>query len=338
MQGKKLFIFPAIFIAVLLPVAVAALLIYTPGEDADECGPTTLDLPPHSHGYGLVSTMKNDMQLIMNVSDAAELYQLNDEGRLELCGGDLTGEAKHITVDVNDARLALGERLPVTVTLTVRDQATGAVYIDARDAPAMYAPGHGYHFGDNYLVPNGATYDWTVTVSPVQALRQDGAQNLWSEPVTWAGSFTLDDAGNVTGKASGVQTIGDFIGQGLHVTLSYEPDAVPLYEADGATVATGDASHYFVVDVTDHAVNYEEKLPGAEVTLTFAQGDESFEARAQPVISPDYGFHYGANVALPPGEWTITVHVAGLSFMRHAGSALGVGRAAISEDFTFTVE
>jgi hypothetical protein len=99
----------------------------------------------------------------------------------------------------------------------------------------------------------------------------------------------------------------------------------------------GPDSRYFAVDVTDHAVNYEEKLPGAVVTLIFERGGESFEVVLDPVISPIYGFHYGANVALGPGEWQITVRVEGMDFLRHAGAAVTLARKAVSGSFAYTV-
>ncbi|NDJ77273.1 MAG: hypothetical protein GYB65_13545 [Chloroflexi bacterium] len=350
MQGKRVFLFPLIFVLVTAPVAIYALVTFTPDSDCDcECS-TAANVAPHSHGYGLVSSITDDMQLIFNVTPAAELYQLNDDGRLELCGDiDVSAEMKHITIDVNDAALSLGERLPVSVTLTIVDAATGNVLVSEQNAPAMYAQGHGYHFGDNYLVPNGTTYDWTVTVSPVTALRQPGVEDLWTEPVTWEGSFALAEDGTVTQAAAagssgmfssasgGVITVGDFIAQGLHVTLVYEDRAIPLVAADGTAQGVPDGSRYFVVDVTDHQVNFEEKLPGAEVVLVFERDSSTLEVTADPVISPLYGFHYGANVALEPGEWSITVEVAGLAFRRHAGSTVNLGRSPISETFTLAV-
>ena len=98
---------------------------------------------------------------------------------------------KHVTVDVIDARFGLGERLPVTIALAIQRADSGETVVEAT-APAMYAPGHGYHFGDNYVPPSGAAYDWTFTISPVEALRQEGTEDLWLEPVEWRGSFTLD--------------------------------------------------------------------------------------------------------------------------------------------------
>jgi hypothetical protein len=248
-------------------------------------------------------------------------------------------EMKHVTVDVNDARLNPGERLPVTVYLTIRRADSGTVVVE-RDAPAMYAPGHGYHFGDNFLLENDNAYSWTVTVSPVQALRQAGAQDVWREPVTWEGEFRLDADGNVIDKPAGVQIIGDVSQSGLHVTLGHQ-DAVPLYDVsengDAIPQEIAPDSRYFVVDVTDHAVNYEEKLPGATVTLTFRCAGETFDVQAAPVISPLYGFHYGANVPLTPGEWQITVTVEALDFWRHAGAAVSLGREPVSATFDFAV-
>lgn len=337
MRDKRLLIFPAVFALVLIPVLVVALLIYQPNDSSADCDcSAAANVQPHSHGSGLVTELRDGMQLIMNVSAAAELYQLVD-GKLELCG-ELTGDMKHVTVDVIDARFGLGERLPVTIELAIRRAGTGETVVEAT-APAMYAPGHGYHFGDNYVLPGGATYDWTFTISPVDALRQAGTQDLWLEPVEWQGSFTLDDEGGVAGKAASPVPVGDFTRSGLHVTLSEAP-AVQLYapdeSGDSAPVPLEPGSRYFVVDVTDHAVNYEEKLPGAEVTLAFARDGESFEVQAEPVISPLYGFHYGANVALDAGDWAITVQVGGLDFLRHAGAAVSLARNPISETFDYT--
>jgi uncharacterized protein involved in high-affinity Fe2+ transport len=338
MHDKRLLIFPIIFALVLIPVMVVALLVYQPGDSSADCDCSSVaNAQPHSHGAGLASELRDGMQLIMNVSAGAELYQLVD-GKLELCG-ELTGDMKHVTVDVLDARFGLGERLPVTVELVIRRADTGETVVEAT-APAMYAPGHGYHFGDNFVLPGGATYDWTFTISPVQALRQEGTQDLWLEPVEWRGSFTLDAEGNVAGRAASLAVIGDFVRSGLHVTLSEGPP-VQLYAPDGAggtmPVPLEPGSRYFVVDVTDHAVNYEEKLPGAKVTLTFARGGESFDVQAEPAISPVYGFHYGANVALDSGEWQITVEVGGLDFLRHAGAAVSLARNPISAAFDYLV-
>ncbi len=338
MSDRKLLIFPLIFALVLAPVFVVALLTFNPGSEC-ECDCGALPAVAHSHGYGLTSTIKDDMQLIFNVSPAATLYKVED-GALELCSGDVTDiELKHITVDVNDARLALGERLPVTVNLTVRDAATDAVIVEA-GAPAMYAPGHGYHFGDNYRVPNGGTYTFEVTVSPVQARRLEGAQNIWLEPVTWRGTFEINADGTVAGKASGLQQLGEFTEDGVHVLLS-QAAAQPLYEVmDGQTVASDPlaGARYLVVDVTDHTVNYEEKLPGATVQVTFERAGDTVEATLEPAISPVYGFHYGANVTLDPGEWQATVTVGGLDFLRHAGAAVSLARGTISDTITLTLE
>jgi hypothetical protein len=319
---RLLLIIPIAFIAVVTPFVIMALMDYNPGSSGN-CDCTTAPLTvPHSHGGGLETAVTNGMQLILNVSSAAELYQVVD-GKLQLCGDSLTDDMKHVTVDVIDARLMLGERLPVNVALEIRRADTGEVVVQAA-APAMYAPGHGYHFGDNFILPGGADYAWAVTVSPVEALRQGGAQDVWLEPVTWDGEFSLNADGTVTGKAAPVQLIGDFSKNGLHVTLGYQ-DAMP-------------DSRYFVVDVTDHAVNYEEKLPGADVTLTFRQDSAEVTTALQPVISPVYGFHYGANIALEPGTWNVTVDVAGLDFLRHAGAAVSLPRGTISGELVYTAE
>ena len=123
------------------------------------------------------------------------------------------------------------------------------------------------------------------------------------------------------------------------MTLSEAP-AVQLFapgeDGESAPLPLEPGSRYFVVDVTDHAVNYEEKLPGAEVMLIFERGGESIEVRAEPVISPLYGFHYGANVALDEGDWQITVQVGGLDFLRHAGAAVSLARNPISDPFAYT--
>ena len=337
MQNRNLLIYPLIFAAVLVPVMIAALVTFQPGADCDDCDCATLPaVAAHTHGAGIARSVQDNMQLILNVSNAAALYQVVD-GTLEICGGAVEGNMKHITVDVNDARLALGERLPVDVTLTVRAANTGAVVVEA-GMPAMYAQSHGYHFGDNFLLPNDATYDWTVTISPVQVLRQEGAKNLWTEPVTWSGTFTVDAEGNVIGKAGSVQPIGDAIDEGLHIMLGYQ-GGQPLYEPGAAEPATLAAnSRYFVVDVTDHTVNYEEKLPGATVALHFESGDTSFSVPLEPVISPEYGFHYGANVPLTAGEWQITVEVTELNFWRHAGSAVNLARNPVRATFTLKLE
>ncbi|MBN2304515.1 MAG: hypothetical protein JXQ72_08570 [Anaerolineae bacterium] len=358
MQNKNLLIYPLIFALILAPVFIVALITYRPGDNCNDCNCAAFPVAAHSHGVGLITAVQDDMQLIFNVSAGATLYQIGDDGGLELCGGNTTEtDLKHITIDVNDARLALGERLPVSVELVLRNADSGAMVLEAA-APAMYAPGHGYHFGDNYLVPPDTTYAWTVTISPVQALRQAGAQNVWLTPVIWEGTFTLDAAGNVVGKDAGLQPVGDWIDKGLHVSVSMG-DPVPLYDVTGSDSTgspdvpsgVGENARYFVVDVTDHAVNYEEKLPGADVTLHFAQaeaqsdaqsdaqsGGTTLEVTASPVISPVYGFHYGANVALAPGTWTVKVTVSGLDFVRHAGAALSLAREPVSKTFVFTVE
>jgi len=329
-------VFPVVFMLVMVPVSVAALLLYQPDQGVSGAAPPTA--VPHSHGVGLASTVKGDMQLIFNVSPAAQLYQVV-EGKLELCGDGSLDAMKHITLDVKDARLSLGERLPVRVHFSIQDADSGDTVIEA-DTPAMVAAGHGYHFGDNFMLPNDAHYAWTVTVSPVQALRQEGAQSFWLEPITWEGSFRLDAQGNVI-KAAGVQPIGDFTKGGLHVSLSHQA-AVQLYEVteSGESIPQDlpPNSRYFLVDVTDHILNYEEKLPGATITLTFQQADTEFSTVLPAVISPTYGFHYGANVTLSPGMWQITVTVEGLDILRHAGAAVGLTRGAVSGTFEYMVE
>ncbi len=339
MTDRKTLIVLLVFIVALVPVLVIALLTYRPGED-QECGPTApTTYAAHTHTTGLTVEIKDGMQLVFNVSPAAQLYQLVD-GTLELCGGDLTdANLRHITVDVNDAALALGERLPVEVSLEVRRQDTGEIVVQA-SAPAMYAPGHGYHFGDNYLVPAGAVYDWTVAISPVKALRQEGAQDLWLEPVVWTGTFTLDEEGQASGQTSAPALIGELTQDGLHIMLSYQ-DARPLYAVEDGTAVPEPLeplSRYYVVDVTDHAVNYEAKLPGAMVTVTFRRYGVALVVPFPPVISPDYGFHYGANVALEPGDWTVEIEVSGLDFLRHAGAAVSLARAPVRASFDFTLD
>lgn len=339
MSGKRALVFPLIFVLVLVPFVIAAFMIFQPGED-DACE-NQVGLPntvPHSHGVGLVTEVQDGMQLIFNVSDGAALYELVD-GQFQLCSGELTDDMKHITVDVNDAMLNPGERLPVTVTLEVRRQDSGETVVQAA-APAMYAPGHGYHFGDNFKLAPDAAYEWTVTISPVEALRQEGAQNLWLEPVTWDGRFVLDAEGSVADKQASPTVIGDFSQRGVHVTLS-ESAPEPLYEvSDGVSVPqdTPAGARYFIVDVTDHVVNYEEKLPGAEVQLTFRQGETVREVSLPPVISPRYGFHYGANIDLAPGTWDVTVRVDGLDVLRHAGAAVSLAGEPVSDSFTVTLD
>jgi hypothetical protein len=333
MTGSKSLIYPIVFMLVLAPVLIVALITYDPGGESCECAARP---GVHTHGVVLASAVQGNMQLIFNVSPAAQLYQAVD-GQLELCGGDISDTAlKHVTVDVNDARLALGERLPVSVEITIRRQDTGEIVVQA-GAPATYSPGHGYHFGDNLRVPNGAAYDWEVIVSPVMVTRLEGAQDLWLEPVTWTGSFAINAEGRIVGKAASLQKIGEFTAGGMHITVSQE-EAHTLYEpqADGTVIAVDPppGSRYFVVDVTDHTVNYEEKLPGATVNLTLKQADVTLITTLAPTISPVYGFHYGANVALGAGEWTMIVEVAGLDFLRHAGPAVtGLTRQPVSHTF-----
>jgi hypothetical protein len=231
----------------------------------------------------------------------------------------------------------------VGVRIEIRDAASGEIVVQA-DAPAMVSPGHGYHFGDNFNLPNEVRYDWTVTISPVQALLLEGAQDFWLEPVTWTGSFELDADGKPLGKAASPQMIDQITDQGIHLMLSVE-DAQTLYAVagDGLTLARDiePDSRYFVLDVTDHTVNYEEKLPGASVIATFTRsapaGDTVITVQFQPVISPIYGFHYGANVALDPGTWTVLVEVSGLDFMRHAGPAVSLPRGTVTGKFDYIV-
>ncbi len=350
MQDKKVFLIPLVFVAVLVPVMIGALIIFRPGQSEAECDCAAAlpSIAPHSHGMALAREIRDQMQLIFNVTPAAELYDVVD-GRLQQVSAQ-DAAMKHVTVDVLDAELALGERLPVTVRLVVRDAATGETAIDD-DAPAMYAPGHGYHFGDNYPLAPGARYDWRVTISPVQALRLTGTEDRWLEPVEWEGSFSLDAEGNVEDKPMAMQTVADFTKQGVHV-LVHAHHAETLYEVrDGEAhpVAAGghaqmgqhgaaDNVRYFAVDVTDHAVNFEEKLLGASVTLTFTQRDTTVEAALQPAISPAMGFHYGANVTLGPGEWAGTVTVSDLDFQRHAGAAVSLPLGAVTGDFAYTIE
>lgn len=341
-SDRKILLYPVIFAVVLLvPVLAAALVVFDPGDECVCDCTNVLPAAAHTHGAGLVTAIKNDMQLVFNVSPAAQLYQVVD-GQLELCGGDIEDRAmKHVTVDVKDARFALGDRLPVEVAIEIRAADDNRVIVQA-GAPAMVAQGHGYHFGDNFRVPNDASYAWTVTISPVQALRQAGAAAVWQEPVSWSGTFTVAADGTVTGQATPPQLVGQATEQGLHITLSVEKPQ-PLYRVvDGESLpveanAPEAGTRYFVVEVTDHSVNYEEKLPGAAVTVIFTQGDSQHIQQFDPVISPVYGLHYGANVALEPGEWTITVEVDGLDFMRHAGAAVSLGRNPVVSTFVYTV-
>ena len=107
MSGHKSLIYPIIFTLALAPILIVLLLTYNPGGGSCNC---TIQAAAHTHGTALASVIKDDMQLIFNVSSAAQLYQVVD-GKLELCGGDMTdADMKHITVDVLDAHLALGER------------------------------------------------------------------------------------------------------------------------------------------------------------------------------------------------------------------------------------
>ncbi len=342
MKDSRLLV-PVVLALILVPIFAVALIVYNPGKNG-ECDCTgAMPVVSHTHGTGLVTEIKDEMQLILNVSPAAQLYQVVD-GNLELCSGDVNDPAlKHITVDVNDARLVLGERLPVTVQIEIRAADSGEIVVQA-GAPAMYSPGHGYHFGDNFNLPNAARYEWAVTISPAQALRQEGAQDVWLEPVTWTGSFELDADGNPVGKAASLTLVDQTTDQGIHIMLSVE-DARSLYAMteSGHTEAvnTPPGSQYFVIDVTDHTVNYEEKLPGADVIVTFerreAEGDTVITAPFEPVISPVYGFHYGANVALDSGTWTILVEVSGLDFLRHAGPAVSLARGTLTGRFEYVV-
>jgi len=344
MQGKQVFLIPLVFIAVLIPVMIAALLLFRPDESDADCDCAGLpQYSAHSHGMALARENIDSVQLLFNVVDAAEVYDVQD-GRLQPVAKP-DPNMKHVTVDVLDAEIALGERLPVSVQLIVRDAETGEVVIEEEDAPAMYAPGHGYHFGDNYPLDPGKQYTFHVTISPVQALRVEGTHDRWLEPIEWEGSFSLDEEGNVEGAAMRMEQVGEFSRQGIHVILNAH-HAETLYEVvDGEARPVEAMDHdemgttrYFAVDVTDHVVNYEEKLVGADVTLTFTQGDTSFDVTLPPVISPVMGFHYGANVELAPGEWTITATVGGLDFQRHAGAAVSLPLGAVSGQFTYTVE
>ncbi len=339
MANRRTLIYLLIFTLALVPALVITLLSYHPGE-GEECSPVApLTYAAHTHTTGLAVAIKDGMQLVFNVGPAEQLYQVVD-GVLEPCGGDpADADLKHISVDVNDAALALGERLPVEVSLEVRRQDSGAVVVQA-SVPAMVAPGQGYHFGDNYRVPAGAAYDWAVTISPVTALRQDGAQDLWREPVVWTGSFTLDAEGRAVGQTDMLALIGELTQDGLHIMLSYQ-DARPLYaveEGEAVPVPPEPLSRYYVVDLTDHAVNYEAKLPGATVTVTFRRYGTALVVPFPAVISPEYGFHYGANVGLEPGDWTVDVEVSELDFLRRAEAAASLASAPVRASFDFTLD
>jgi hypothetical protein len=336
MSDRKTWIVLLAFAVVLAPVAIFLLVTYDPNGDDCNCG-TAPALAAHTHGAGIATTVIDNMQLIFNVSPAATLYKVTD-GTLELCAGDVDDiELKHITLDVKDAGLMPGERLPVTVALTLREAESGDIVVEA-GAPAMYAAGHGYHFGDNFRVPSDAVYDWTVTVSPAAAQRLAGAETLWTEPVTWSGTFTVNADGTIAEKAAGLVAIGNFADDGIHVQLS-TTHAQTIYDAEGTALVTPPDSRYLVVDVTDHAVNYEEKLPGAEVTVTLARdGEMPTTYTLEPTLAPLMGFHYGANVPVTAGEWTVTVEVGGLDFMRHAGSAVTLARGTIRDEFVWVVE
>lgn len=338
MSDRKMLIYPIVFLLLLAPVFIVALLTYNPGSDC-ECDCGTLPNLTHSHGAGLATAVIDDMQLIFNVSPGATLYKVTD-GALELCSGDVTDSAlKHITVDVYDARFMLGDRLPVEVSLTIRDATSGAIVVEGA-APPMIAAGHGYHFGDNYMVPNGAEYTWEATISPVQALRTASTRDRWLEPLTWSGTFTVREDGTIVEKAAAPVMLGEFTAEGIHVMIS-TTGAQALYDVSGdATVAMDPVpeARYIVVDVTDHIVNYEEKLPGATVEITFTRGNETVSATLDPVIAPQLGFHYGTNMVLEPGEWDVTVAVSGLDFLRHAGAAVGLARGIVSDTVVVTVE
>lgn len=339
MPNKKLLLVPALFTLALAPVFIVALLTFQPEKTCPACDCSTIPAGAtvHTHGIGIAAEIKGDLQLIFNVSPAAQLYQVVN-GNLELCGEISDGDLRHVTLDVLDARLALGERLPVSIDLTLRRADTHEIVVEA-GAPAMYAPGHGYHFGDNFLLPGGVDYTWTAVISPVKALRQDGAQTLWLEPVTWEGRFTLNADGSVAGQTAAVQPIGQVSKDGVHVQLGYQRQQRLYAVGDDGTTRLQDippGSLYFVVDVTDHILNYEEKLPGAVVKVIFRQGSTIHEMPFDPVISPLYGFHYGANVALEPGQWQITVEVSDLDFLRHAGAAVNLARDPVRGSFEFT--
>lgn len=339
MHDKKLLLLPLAFTLILVPVFVAALISYQPGKNDQDCPalPASAGGAAHVHGTDLVAEVKNDMQLLLNIGPAEQLYQVVG-GSLQVCGlppGD--SDLKHIAININDARIALGERLPVSVELVLREHDSGDVVVQA-GAPAMVATGYGYHFGDNFRVPPGAVYDWTVRVSPVEALRQEGTQDLWREPVEWSGSFTLDGDGSVTQPQTAVQSIGQFSQGGVAVTLGYQAP-LPLYEVDGGATTRQDylpGSRYFVVTVTDQTILFGEKLPGADVVLTFRQGTTVQEVTFPPVMSPAYGFHYGANVVLAPGKWQITVKIDHLDFLRHASAAIKLPQKPISAAFEVT--
>ena len=339
MSNRKLWVYPMIFALVLVPVFVLALITYQPGKSGDN-NSTTPSVPPHSHYAGMEVAIQNDIQLMFNVSPGAPMYQVTDGGIEQMNMGNANMEQmKHVSVDVRDARLALGERLPVDVSLRIEDAGTGETVFDSV-TNVMYAPGHGYHFGNNVMLPNDATYNWNVTVSPAEGLRQEGAVDYWREPVEWEGTFTLDADGAVAEQPVSLQNIGNVPRNGIHITLGYH-DAVPLFlvneQGDVTPQEMPEDSLYFVVDVTDHAVNYEEKLMNAVVVATFTQGDDSFEVPLEPVISPRYGYHYGANVFLDEGDWEIKVTVEELQFMRQAGAATGLPTRPVSATFNFTV-
>src|SRR5690606_35248559 len=84
MQGKQVFLIPLVFIAVLIPVMIAALLLFRPDESDADCD-CAEGLPPyaaHSHGMALARENIDSMQLLFNVVAAAEVYDVQD-GRLQ---------------------------------------------------------------------------------------------------------------------------------------------------------------------------------------------------------------------------------------------------------------
>jgi hypothetical protein len=169
-------------------------------------------------------------------------------------------------------KIALGERLPVSVRLVVRDAETGDTVIDV-DAPAMYAPGPATTSATITRWRPASSTTWPRDRQPGAALRLEAWKIAgWSQS---SGKAAFDWTQRATTRASDVGCRWLASSRSRHPREPHAHHAEMLYEVrDGAAQPVAlrhGARPYddgerrdalFRVDVTDHAVNYEEKLVG----------------------------------------------------------------------------
>lgn len=262
------------------------------------------------------------------IVEAAEPFTIVDNGELtRLEPADETHHLEVVLRDVNTKR-----PLPdAGITITILDADGNAVA--ERQAYQLWAEFQ--HYANNFTLEPGE-YTMRVDVTPPAVGRHaDLSHRLVAPaqtefPLTVGDDGTIFEAPAVTPLETSFQPGDDVLlalseARELVETEQYRVGFIaeapePLwYWQDGAPVEqpiSEDANHHLEIALFDKESNRVIIDAPVSVTLTNVDTDETISFESRPLLSEF--FHYGANVAVPAGEYTVTADIGVPDVGRHS--------------------